>query len=65
MHWVRGFLFFINMALNIEQQECKEKILQFLSKKENDYFGIYGAGGTGKTYTISQTLSTTKIKYYF
>ena len=53
------------MALNTEQQECKEKILQFLSKKENDYFGIYGAGGTGKTYTISQTLSNYNHKVLF
>jgi len=53
------------MALNTEQQECKEKILQFLSKKENDYFGIYGAGGTGKTYTISQTLSNYNNKVLF
>ena len=56
---------FYFMALNTEQQECKEKILQFLSKKENDYFGIYGAGGTGKTYTISQTLSNYKNKVLF
>jgi len=53
------------MALNIEQQECKEKILQFLSKKENDYFGIYGAGGTGKSYTISHTLQNLTERFYF
>ena len=53
------------MELNIEQKECKEKILQFLSQKENDYFGIYGAGGTGKTYTISKTLTNYKDKVLF
>lgn len=53
------------MELNVEQQECKDKILHFLSKNENDYFGIYGAGGTGKTYTISKTLKNYKGKILF
>lgn len=53
------------MTLNIEQQECKEKILYFLQQKENDYFGIYGAGGTGKTYVISNTLTKFNGKVLF
>ena len=53
------------MALNQEQQECKEKILQFLNTKENDYFAIYGAGGTGKTYTLSNTIEDFKGKVLF
>ena len=53
------------MALNHEQQECKEKILQFLNRKENDYFAIYGAGGTGKTYTIANTIENFKGKVLF
>lgn len=53
------------MKLNIEQQECKEKILQFLSEKKNDYFGIYGAGGTGKTFTLSNTINEFKGSVLF
>jgi cell fate (sporulation/competence/biofilm development) regulator YmcA (YheA/YmcA/DUF963 family) len=53
------------MKLNIEQQECKEKILQFLSENKNDYFGIYGAGGTGKTFTLSNTINEFKGSVLF
>ena len=53
------------MALNQEQQECKEKILQFLNTKENDYFAIYGAGGTGKTYTLANTIENFKGKVLY
>ena len=53
------------MALNQEQQECKEKILSFLNTKENDYFAIYGAGGTGKTYTLANTIENFKGKVLY
>lgn len=53
------------MSLNTEQLECKEKILQFLSKKENDCFGIYGSAGTGKSYTISHALKDYSGKVLF
>jgi cell fate (sporulation/competence/biofilm development) regulator YmcA (YheA/YmcA/DUF963 family) len=53
------------MKLNIEQQECKEKILQFLSENKNDYFGIYGAGGAGKTFTLSNTINEFKGSVLF
>lgn len=51
--------------LNIEQQECRDKIIEFLQKKENDYFGVFGAGGTGKTYVISNTLTKFNGKVLF
>lgn len=53
------------MSLNIEQQECRDKIIEFLQKKENDYFGVFGAGGTGKTYVISNTLTKFNGKVLF
>lgn len=45
------------MPLNIEQSQLKEKITEFLKSEETGYFGVYGAGGTGKTYTICNSLS--------
>jgi hypothetical protein len=53
------------MKLNIEQQECKEKILLFLNEKYFGYFGLYGAGGTGKTFLISNTLTEYSKKVLF
>lgn len=53
------------MALNQEQKECCEKLLEFLNKPENDYFGIYGAGGTGKTYTLSRAITNYSKKVLF
>jgi len=44
------------MGLNIEQKKASLKILKFLDDNDGNYFGLYGAGGTGKTYMISQTL---------
>ena len=44
------------MSLNIEQKKASIKIQKFLNDKNGNYFGLYGAGGTGKTYMISQTL---------
>jgi hypothetical protein len=53
------------MKLNIEQQELKGKLLNFLNSKETGYFGIYGAGGTGKTFTICQTINQYKGSVIF
>lgn len=53
------------MKLNIEQQELKEKLLNFLNSKETGYFGIYGAGGTGKTFTICQSIKSYKGSVIF
>jgi hypothetical protein len=51
--------------LNIEQQELKERLLSFLNSSQNGYFGIYGAGGTGKTFTICHTIHDYKGKILF
>lgn len=45
------------MPLNCEQTELKEKLLTFINSKNTGYFGIYGGGGVGKTYTICNSLS--------
>lgn len=42
--------------LNIEQQELQNKLINFVSGSENGFFGVVGAGGTGKTYTICQSI---------
>lgn len=51
--------------LNEEQLECRNLILKFINNKENDYFGIFGAGGTGKTYVISKTFNNYKGSVLF
>lgn len=53
------------MKLNYEQQALHEKLLHFLQSKENGYFGIYGAGGTGKTFTICHTIKKHNGKVIF
>ena len=53
------------MSLNIEQQQLKEKILSFLKEDSTGYFGIYGAGGTGKSYTICRCLENYNKKVLF
>ena len=62
---LRSFFILQIMALNNEQLECKEKILNFLNRSQNDYFGIYGAGGTGKTYTVCRSLDDYSGKVLF
>jgi len=53
------------MSLNTEQQELHEKLLNFLNNDEFGYYGIMGAGGTGKTYTICHTINSYKKKVLF
>jgi hypothetical protein len=53
------------MALNSEQQELKERIQNFILSDKKGCFGIYGAGGTGKTYTICQSINKFKGKVLF
>ena len=43
--------------LNIEQQQLQEKLKAFIASKENGFFGVLGAGGTGKTFTICKTIN--------
>lgn len=44
------------MELNSEQSQLNNILLDWLKTDETGYFGIYGAGGTGKTFTICHTL---------
>ena len=43
--------------LNDEQLQLQLKINEFVNSKENGFFGVLGAGGTGKSYTICQTIN--------
>lgn len=51
--------------LNTEQKELKERLLSFLNNSEMGYYGVYGAGGTGKTFTICETINSYKKKVLF
>ena len=46
-----------NMKLNKEQLQLKIELLFWLCQNENGFFGILGAGGTGKTFSITNILS--------
>jgi hypothetical protein len=46
--------------LNKEQEELKNNIQKFINGGENGFFGVVGAGGTGKTYVICQSIDVTK-----
>ena len=41
--------------LNTEQQQLSNHLKEYL-KNGKGFFGVYGAGGTGKTYTITETI---------
>jgi len=53
------------MELNAEQKQLDEILINWLNNKETGYFGIYGAGGTGKTFTICHTLKKYKKSVLF
>lgn len=53
------------IQLNSEQKELSNLLIDFLDTNENGYFGVYGAGGTGKTFTICQTIIDYKGKIIF
>lgn len=53
------------MSLNIQQQELKDKLIEFLKSDDTGFFGIYGAGGTGKTFTLCQTIQEYKGSVLF
>jgi ATP-dependent exoDNAse (exonuclease V) alpha subunit len=53
------------IQLNQEQQQLKEKLNTFLASDNNGYFGVYGGGGTGKTFTICNTITNYKRKVLF
>lgn len=46
--------------LNIEQQELQNELIDFVSGSKNGFFGVVGAGGTGKTYTICKSIDVSK-----
>ncbi len=51
--------------LNTEQKELNQRLLSFLNNSEMGYYGVYGAGGTGKTYTICYTINDYNKKVLF
>ena len=53
------------IQLNSEQLELSNLLNDFLESNKNGYFGVYGAGGTGKTFTICQTIKNYKGKVIF
>jgi hypothetical protein len=44
------------MGLNSEQNELKNQLLDFINSKQTGFFGVLGAGGCGKTYTICKCI---------
>lgn len=46
--------------LNPEQLELKKQINEFISGKDNGFFGVLGAGGTGKTHTVCESIPVKK-----
>lgn len=53
------------IQLNSEQLQLLNLLNDFTNSNENGYFGVYGAGGTGKTFTICQTIKNYKGKVIF
>lgn len=53
------------IQLNQEQQQLKEKLNTFLASDNNGYFGVYGGGGVGKTFTLCNTITNYKRKVLF
>lgn len=43
--------------LNNEQLQLQNKIYEFVNSKENGFFGVLGAAGTGKSFTICKTIN--------
>jgi exodeoxyribonuclease V len=50
------------MGLNLEQEEAKSLISDFI-KNETGFFGLLGAGGTGKTYLITSLEESDKYQF--
>lgn len=51
------------MTLNEKQQELKDKLKEFIHSDRNGFFGVLGAGGTGKTTTICQSIPVEKAMF--
>jgi len=48
------------MGLNIEQQQLSKNLKEFIDGKEFGFYGVFGAGGVGKTYTVSSVIDNPK-----
>lgn len=46
--------------LNSEQLELQKKLFNFIDCQNNGTFGVLGSGGTGKTFTICQSINVEK-----
>jgi excinuclease UvrABC helicase subunit UvrB len=46
-----------NIKLNTEQNRLKLDLLFWIANNDIGYYGILGAGGTGKTFTITNIFS--------
>lgn len=44
------------MSLNSEQLDLKKKLIQFIESNQKGFFGVLGSGGTGKTYTVCNSI---------
>lgn len=49
--------------LNLEQKELLEKLNSFISNNQNGLFGVYGSGGTGKTYTVTRIENASQFTF--
>lgn len=46
--------------LNVEQKELSKRLTEFINSKDCGFFGVLGAGGTGKTFTICSIIDNPK-----
>jgi DNA polymerase III delta prime subunit len=44
------------IKLNDQQKELVKQLQQYLNRKDKTFFGVYGAGGTGKTTAILESI---------
>src|SRR6478736_1643783 len=50
---------------NPEQKALEHKLLDWIDENDNGYFGVLGAGGTGKTTVVCSVLSNYRRKVVF
>lgn len=49
------------MELNTEQLELSKRLDSFIKSYPNGFFGVLGAGGTGKTFAVCNALDVNKV----
>jgi len=54
-----------DFEFNHEQKQLESILLNWIEENNNGYFGVLGAGGTGKTTVVCSVLSTYKKKVVF